>query len=106
MTESTQIEYPTFTEGEQISVIAFNEEIKGTFIEWKPKDDRPFGFWLFLHQEPTNFVVNLKRRLESNQISSEEYSICVRDYPNGIIRGLNDQYITSINGKQFTCIPQ
>jgi len=106
MIESKQITYPLFRKGDQISVLFFQEEIRGTFIEWKSKSDRPFGYWLFLHQNPTNFIRNLKKRLESNQISSEEYSMYIRDYTNGIIRGLNDQYITSINGKQFTCIPQ
>jgi hypothetical protein len=99
-------EYPQFEKGEQIEVKFCGVLVKGTFIEWKPKEDRPFGYWLCIRQTKNNYFENLNYRLDRYQISPEEYSIYLQDYSKNLSRMLNDQFIISINGKQFNCHPQ
>ncbi len=99
-------EYPSFTENEIIEVEFLNHNIKGKFLSWKSKEDRPFGYFLYLEQDYDNYIKNLKKELEIDNISETLFNEYLNDYEKNKIRSLNDQYILSINGKPFTCFPQ
>ena len=73
--------YDDFKEGESLTIEIMGETVKGNFLKWKHKSDRPNGFFLYITQK------------------QEEYRA-----PS--IRSLNDQLITSINGKPFTLLDQ
>ncbi len=105
-TNILESEYPSFAENEVIKIEFLNHTIVGKFLKWKPKGDRPFGYFLYLEQDYDNYIENLKKALDDNSISSEDFKFYKDRYEEYKNRSLNDQYIHSINGKPFKCFPQ
>ena len=101
-----ETEYPTFNKDQIIEVKFLNKTIIEKFIEWKHKEDRPFGYFLHIEQDYCNYMDGLKKDLGVERISLQDFDVYSHGYEMNKIRSLNDQYINKINGKAFKCFPQ